>query len=123
MPTDHGLRRPETAERIPWRYSRPDRWSPATVGVGTHLLSLAYADGRACQSSRHDDIPASPPGNRNRRSATADIPGHRGDQPGRRVMLMSAAPRSWGSAPIPAASEHRDLDEARRLIHLRWLAW
>ncbi len=79
------------------------------MGVGLHLLSLAYAGTvvRASLAGMTDptdirDLAEIPAVEVITRAA---------------VMLMSAAAEKIGlSSPDPDASEHRDLDEARRLI-------
>jgi len=85
--------------KYPWR----------AVGVGLHLLSLAYAGTvvHASLAGMTDPI--------NIRDL-ADIPAVEVITRAA-VMLMSAAAEKIGlSSPDPEASEHRDLDEARRLI-------
>ena len=97
------------------------------MGVGLHLLSLAYAGTVAHASlAGMTDVPASP-------ESTPAPPGSGGldgsavrelaDIPAvevitrSAVMLMSAAAEKLGlSADDPDDSPHRDLDEARRLI-------
>lgn len=88
-------------------YLRKHPWP--TVGVGLHLLSLAYA-GTVVHASlagmtESSDI-----------RDLADIPAVEVITRAA-VMLMSAAAEKIGlSAPDPDTGEHRDLDEARRLI-------
>ncbi|TDO16890.1 hypothetical protein EV580_0052 [Mycobacterium sp. BK086] len=114
MPTGHSSRRlrnrrtdtltvsvtgPLYLRKYPWR----------AVGVGLHLLSLAYAGTvvHASLAGMTDPI--------NIRDL-ADIPAVEVITRAA-VMLMSAAAEKIGlSSPDPDASEHRDLDEARRLI-------
>jgi hypothetical protein len=88
------------------------------VGVGLHLLSLAYA-GTVAHASlagmtddpAHDVGAASPPVR-----DMAEIPAVEVITRSA-VMLMSAAAEKLGlSAQDPDESPHRDLDEARRLI-------
>lgn len=88
------------------------------MGVGLHLLSLAYAGtvvhaslaGMTDQTAHPAD--ASDP----RARDLADIPAVEVITRAA-VMLMSAAAEKTGlSSPDPDAGEHRDLDEARRLI-------
>ena len=89
-----------------------------TVGVGLHLLSLAFAGTVAHASlagmtddSAPDDTAAQPP-----TRELADIPAVEVISRSA-VMLMSAAAEKLGlSAQDPHDSPHRDLDEARRLI-------
>lgn len=80
------------------------------MGVGLHLLSLAYAGTvvHASLAGMTDPI--------NIRDL-AEIPAVEVITRAA-VMLMSAAAEKIGlsSPPDPDASEHRDLDEARRLI-------
>lgn len=88
-------------------YLRKHPWP--TVGVGLHLLSLAYAGTvvHASLAGMTDPI--------NIRDL-AEIPAVEVITRAA-VMLMSAAAEKIGlSSPDPEASEHRDLDEARRLI-------
>lgn len=88
-----------------------------TVGVGLHLLSLAYA-GTVVRASLAGmtDNPASPPATEPPVRDLADIPAVEVITRAA-VMLMSAAAEKLGlSAPDPAVAVHRDLDEARRLI-------
>jgi len=88
-------------------YLRKYPWP--TVGVGLHLLSLAYAGTvvHASLAGMTDPI--------NIRDL-AEIPAVEVITRAA-VMLMSAAAEKIGlSSPDPEASEHRDLDEARRLI-------
>ena len=88
-------------------YLRKHPWP--TVGVGLHLLSLAYAGTvvHASLAGMTDPI--------NIRDL-AEIPAVEVITRAA-VMLMSAAAEKIGlSSPDPDASEHRDLDEARRLI-------
>lgn len=114
MPTDHSLsclrnRRTDTVTvsvtgpRSLRRIPRP------AVGVGLHLLSLAYA-GTVVHASLTGmtDSPSI--------RDLADIPAVEVITRAA-VMLMSAAAEKLGLAdPDPDASERRDLDEARRLI-------
>lgn len=88
------------------------------MGVGLHLLSLAYA-GTVAHASlagmtddpAHDVGAASPPVR-----DMAEIPAVEVITRSA-VMLMSAAAEKLGlSAQDPDESPHRDLDEARRLI-------
>lgn len=82
-------------------------WS--TVGVGLHLLSLAYAGTVA-----HDSLAGVTDANNIR--DLADVPAVEVITRAA-VMLMSAAAEKIGlSAEDPDDSPHRDLDEARRLI-------
>jgi hypothetical protein len=86
------------------------------VGVGLHLLSLAYA-GTVVHASLAGmtDNPASP-SSRPPARELADIPAVEVISRAA-VMLMSSAAEKLGlSSPDPDLSEHRDLDEARRLI-------
>lgn len=88
-----------------------------TVGVGLHLLSLAYA-GTVVHASlaAMTEIPASSPADEPQVRDLADIPAVEVITRAA-VMLMSAAAEKLGlSAPDPAAGDGRDLDEARRLI-------
>lgn len=96
-------------------YLRVDRW-PA-VGVGLHLLSLAFAGtvAHASLAGMTDDptraAEAAPPARE-----LADIPAIEVITRAA-VMLMSAAAEKIGlSAEDPDNSPYRDLDEARRLI-------
>ncbi len=96
-------------------YLRVDRW-PA-VGVGLHLLSLAFAGtvARASLAGMTDDpirdAEATPP-----TRELADIPAVEVITRAA-LMLMSAAAEKIGlSADDPDDSPYRDLDEARRLI-------
>ena len=87
-----------------------------TVGVGLHLLSLAYA-GTVVHASLAGmtDNPVSPSSGPPAREL-ADIPAVEVISRAA-VMLMSSAAEKLGlSSPDPDLSEHRDLDEARRLI-------
>lgn len=119
MPTDHGLRRlrkPQNGYRcgIRDRTARPLR---PTVGVGLHLLSLAYA-GTVVHASlaAMTDSTTSPSDPGQPARDLADIPAVEVISRAA-VMLMSAAAEKLGlSSPDPDSSEHRDLDEARRLI-------
>jgi len=87
-----------------------------TVGVGLHLLSLAYA-GTVVHASLAGmtDNPASrssgPPARE-----LADIPAVEVISRAALMLMSSAAEKLGLSSPDPDASEHRDLDEARRLI-------
>ena len=86
------------------------------MGVGLHLLSLAYA-GTVVHASLAGmtDNPASP-SSRPPARELADIPAVEVISRAA-VMLMSSAAEKLGlSSPDPDLSEHRDLDEARRLI-------
>ncbi len=97
-----------------------------TVGVGLHLLSLAYAGtvahdtlpGMTDPSVKPDAAHEQGPGNLNG-SAVRDLAEIPAVEVITRaaVMLMSAAAEKIGlSAPDPNESPYRDLDEARRLI-------
>ena len=87
-----------------------------TVGVGLHLLSLAYA-GTVVHASLAGmtDNPASrssgPPARE-----LADIPAVEVISRAALMLMSSAAEKLGLSSPDPDTSEHRDLDEARRLI-------
>ena len=87
-----------------------------TVGVGLHLLSLAYA-GTVVRASLAGmtDNPASrssgPPARE-----LADIPAVEVISRAALMLMSSAAEKLGLSSPDPDTSEHRDLDEARRLI-------
>ena len=87
-----------------------------TVGVGLHLLSLAYA-GTVVHASLAGmtDNPASrssgPPARE-----LADIPAVEVISRAALMLMSSAAEKLGLSSPDPDASDHRDLDEARRLI-------
>ena len=87
-----------------------------TVGVGLHLLSPAYA-GTVVHASLAGmtDNPASrssgPPARE-----LADIPAVEVISRAALMLMSSAAEKLGLSSPDPDASEHRDLDEARRLI-------
>lgn len=88
-----------------------------TVGVGLHLLSLAYA-GTVVHASLAGmtDNPASSPAPEPAVRELAEIPAVEVITRAA-VMLMSAAAEKLGlSSPDPDAGEYRDLDEARRLI-------
>jgi hypothetical protein len=88
-------------------YLRISPWR--AVGVGLHLLSLAYA-GTVVHASL-----AGMTDSKDIRDL-ADVPAVEVITRAA-VMLMSAAAEKIGlSSPDPDASEHRDLDEARRLI-------
>lgn len=88
------------------------------MGVGLHLLSLAYAGtvAHAILSGMTQD-PASPePATELPTRELADVPAVEVITRSA-VMLMSAAAEKLGlSAEDPDESPHRDLDEARRLI-------
>ncbi len=122
MPTDRGLRRlrnrrPDTitASVTGPLYLRKSPWP--TVGVGLHLLSLAYAGTvvHASLAGMTDSEPTPPEAGLPTRDL-ADIPAVEVITRAA-VMLMSAAAEKLGlAAPDPDASDHRDLDEARRLI-------
>lgn len=123
MPTGHSSRRlrnrrkdtltvsvtgPLYLRKYPWR----------AVGVGLHLLSLAYAGTVVHASLAGMTDPTTPPADASdpRARDLADIPAVEVITRAA-VMLMSAAAEKIGlSSPDPDASEHRDLDEARRLI-------
>lgn len=91
---------------MPDRTAEPVR---PTVGVGLHLLSLAYAGTVA-----HGSLPGMTDDSNIRE--LADIPAVEVITRSA-VMLMSAAAEKLGlSAEDPDDSPHRDLDEARRLI-------
>jgi hypothetical protein len=87
-----------------------------TVGVGLHLLSLAYA-GTVVHASLAGmtDNPASrssgPPARE-----LADIPAVEVISRAALMLMSSAAEKLGLSSPDPDTSQHRDLDEARRLI-------
>ncbi len=84
-----------------------------TVGVGLHLLSLAYAGtvAHASLAGMTEDLLAADPVRE-----LAEIPAVEVITRAA-VMLMSAAAEKLGlSAEDPDDSPHRDLDEARRLI-------
>jgi len=86
--------------------------------VGLHLLSLAYAGTVVRASLAGMTDPSTPPADASdpRARDLADIPAVEVITRAA-VMLMSAAAEKIGlSSPDPDASEHRDLDEARRLI-------
>jgi len=88
-----------------------------TVGVGLHLLSLAYA-GTVVHASltAMTDSPELSPSATDQVRELADIPAIEVITRAA-VMLMSAAAEKIGlGSPDPETSEHRDLDEARRLI-------
>ena len=120
MPTDHGSRRLRRSRRTRYRpvsVTGPLSLSRPTVGVGLHLLSLAFA-GTVVRASlagmteirRQRSLPA-----RQHRDL-ADVPAVEVISRAA-VMLMSAAAEKLGLASAdPDGSEHRDLDEARRLI-------
>ena len=87
------------------------------MGVGLHLLSLAYAGTVA-----HDTLPGMtdpnvmPDPTQPQVRDLAEVPAVEVITRAA-VMLMSAAAEKIGlSAPDPDDSPHRDLDEARRLI-------
>lgn len=114
MPTDHGLKPSAKPQN---RYPSVSVTGPRglrtcprpAVGVGLHLLSLAYAGTvvRASLTGMTDS-----PSIRD----LADIPAVEVITRAA-VMLMSAAAEKLGLADAdPDASDHRDLDEARRLI-------
>jgi hypothetical protein len=98
----------------------PDRTAEPvwpTVGVGLHLLSLAYAGTVAHASLAGMTDPTSIAGMDG--SAVRDLAEIPAVEVITRsaVMLMSAAAEKLGlSAQNPDDSPHRDLDEARRLI-------
>jgi Domain of unknown function (DUF1844) len=88
------------------------------VGVGLHLLSLAYAGTVAHASlAGMTDDPTTPESTAQPSvRELADIPAVEVISRSA-VMLMSAAAEKLGlSEPDPDDSPHRDLDEARRLI-------
>ena len=87
-----------------------------TVGVGLHLLSLAYA-GTVVHASLAGmtDNPASP-SSRPPARELADIPAVEVISRAALMLMSSAAEKLGLSSPDPDTSEHRDLDEARRLI-------
>jgi hypothetical protein len=97
-----------------------------TVGVGLHLLSLAYAGTVARVSLAAMTDPTVTP-DAAQQQGSGDLTGSAvrdlAEIPAvevitrAAVMLMSAAAEKIGlSAPDPDDSPHRDLDEARRLI-------
>jgi Domain of unknown function (DUF1844) len=89
-----------------------------TVGVGLHLLSLAYAGtvAHASLAGMTDDPAASSNAAEPPARELADIPAVEVITRSA-VMLMSAAAEKLGlSSEDPDESPHRDLDEARRLI-------
>ena len=91
-------------------------WS--AVGVGLHLLSLAYAGtvAHASLAGMTDDPTTPEPTAQPSVRELADIPAVEVISRSA-VMLMSAAAEKLGlSEPDPDDSPHRDLDEARRLI-------
>jgi len=88
------------------------------VGVGLHLLSLAYAGtvAHASLAGMTDDPTTPEPTAQPSVRELADIPAVEVISRSA-VMLMSAAAEKLGlSEPDPDDSPHRDLDEARRLI-------
>lgn len=88
------------------------------MGVGLHLLSLAYAGtvAHASLAGMTDDLAPEPPAAVPPVRELAEIPAVEVITRSA-VMLMSAAAEKIGlSAPDPEDSPHRDLDEARRLI-------
>lgn len=96
-------------------YLRMNRWS--AVGVGLHLLSLAYAGTvvRVSLTAMTDSPELSPTATAQVREL-AEIPAIEVITRAA-VMLMSAAAEKIGlGSPDPETSEYRDLDEARRLI-------
>lgn len=97
-----------------------------TVGVGLHLLSLAYAGTVARDTLPGMTDPTVTP-DATHEQGSSDLTGSAvrdlAEVPAVEVitraaiMLMSAAAEKIGlSAPDPDESPHRDLDEARRLI-------
>lgn len=97
-----------------------------TVGVGLHLLSLAYAGTVARDTLPGMTDPTVTP-DATQEQGSGDLTGSAvrdlAEVPAVEVitraaiMLMSAAAEKIGlSAPDPDESPHRDLDEARRLI-------
>lgn len=86
------------------------------MGAGLHLLSQAYA-GTVVRASLAGmtDIPASPSSVPPAREL-ADIPAVEVISRAALMLMSSAAEKLGLSSPDPDASEHRDLDEARRLI-------
>lgn len=120
VPTDHGCRRLRNRRTDTIAvsvtgplYLRKHPWP--TVGVGLHLLSLAYAGTvvRASLAGMTDDNHIRDIGDIR---DLAEIPAVEVITRAA-VMLMSAAAEKIGlSSPDPDAGEHRDLDEARRLI-------
>ena len=88
------------------------------MGVGLHLLSLAYAGtvAHASLAGMTDDPTTPEPTAQPSVRELADIPAVEVISRSA-VMLMSAAAEKLGlSEPDPDDSPHRDLDEARRLI-------
>ena len=118
VPTDHGFRRLREPQNeyhhgIRDRTAEPVR---PTVGVGLHLLSLTYA-GTVVRASLSGmtDSPTSPSSGPPAREL-ADIPAVEVISRAALMLMSSAAEKLGLASPDPDASEHRDLDEARRLI-------
>lgn len=118
MPTDHGssrLRKPQNGYHhgIRDRTAEPVR---PTVGVGLHLLSLAYAGTVVHASLAGMTDPTTSPSPGPPARDLADIPAVEVISRAALMLMSSAAEKLGLSSPDPDVSDHRDLDEARRLI-------
>ena len=118
MPTDHGLRRlrkPQNEYHLGIRDRTAEPVRP-TVGGGLHLLSLAYAGTVVRASLAGMTDPTTSPSSGPPARDLADIPAVEVISRAALMLMSSAAEKLGLSSPDPDTSEHRDLDEARRLI-------